>query len=76
MSHPRTFRLDRLYHQFLKPKGGSIEQLPVLAARLYEAGFIEITRDPDSELERYVETDKLLSREHTKELFAIVGRCL
>ena len=69
----RTFRLDRLYHQFLKPKGIPLDKLPFLVSKLYEAGFIEVfheNNDPDSE--RYFETEKLTSREHRDDLFKII----
>lgn len=70
----RTFKLDRLYHRFLKPKRISIDRLPLLATKLYEQGFIEIFRDPrDPDLERYLETDKLISGEHKNELFKLIG---
>jgi hypothetical protein len=73
----RTFKLDRLYHQFLKPKGIELLQLPFLVSKLYEAGFIEVWRDgydhkTDSYIERYSETEKLTSRQHRDELFKII----
>lgn len=70
--HDRTFRLDRLYHQFLKPKGIELEKLPLLVTKLYESGFIEIFRYPTSELERYSETEKLANRQNRDELFKII----
>jgi hypothetical protein len=64
----RTFRLDRLYFQFLKPKGLPIEDLQILSGLLVEAGFINMEDD----LERYSETEKLTSRQHRDELFKII----
>lgn len=73
MNHQKTFRIDRLYHQFLKPKGIAMEKLPFLVSQLYEAEFIEVFRDPkDPDLERYLETEKLTSRKHRDELFKII----
>jgi hypothetical protein len=72
--HQRTFRLDRLYNQFLKPKGIPLDKLPFLVSRLYEQGFIQLVRDPsDPDLERYSETEKLTGRMHRDELFKLVG---
>jgi len=62
----RTFRLDKLYHQFLKPKGVNLLYLDVLATQLHLQGFIQITGD------RYTETEKLTSRQHRDELFKII----
>lgn len=74
MKPARTFRLDRLYHQFLKPKGILIDQLPILVTKLYEAGFIEVFHDElNPSLERYSETEKLTNRKHGDELFKIIG---
>ncbi len=70
--HDRTFRLDRLYHQFLKPKNIELEKLPLFVTKLYESGFIEIFRYPTSELERYSETEKLANRQNRDELFKII----
>lgn len=73
MKHSRTFRLDKLYNQFLKPKGIDASQLPFLVSRLYAAGFIQVFSDPrDVDLERYSETEKLTSRKHRDELFKII----
>lgn len=75
MNHPKTFRLDKLYHQFLKPAGLPIDALPELATRLYEAGFIDLFRDRNNpELERYAETPKLTERLARDELFKLIGR--
>ena len=75
MSFIQTYRLDRLYHMFLKPKDVPIEQLGEFVARMYEAGFIEVFQSreiPDGE--RYAETEKLTSRQHRDELFSIIQR--
>jgi DNA-binding transcriptional ArsR family regulator len=75
LKHTRTFRLDKLYNQFLKPKNIPLEQLPFLISKLYEAGFITVVRDSqDPDLERYSETEKLTSRQHRDELFKIIER--
>ena len=74
MKPQRTFRLDKLYNQFLKPKGIAATQLPFLVSKLYEAGFIQVFSDTrDVDLERYSETEKLTSRKHRDELFKIIG---
>lgn len=69
--HDRTFRLDRLYHQLLKPKGIELEKLPLLVTKLYESGFIELYHDFGDD-ERYSETEKLTSRNNRDELFKII----
>lgn len=72
---PLTYRIDRLYHRFLKPEGIGIDKLHFLATALFDHGFIEIVRsetNPDDE--RYYETEKLTSRQHRDELFKIIGR--
>lgn len=74
----RTFRLDRLHHKFLKPNNISIEKLPFLVSKLYEAGFIEVWKDgydhiSNTYIERYSETEKLTSRKYKNELFKIIG---
>lgn len=69
--HDRTFRLDRLYHQFLKPKGIELEKLPLFVTKLYESGFIELYHNFGDD-ERYSETEKLTGREHRDELFKII----
>ena len=68
----RTFRIDRLYNQFLKPKNIPLDRLPFLVSKLYEARFIELYGQPDSEAERYSENEKLTSRQHRDELFKII----
>lgn len=73
MKPDRTFRMDRLYFQFLKPNLIGMDQLPFLATKMFEAGFIEIfLDDSDPELERYAENPKLYTGHHKKELFKII----
>lgn len=67
----RTFRLDRLYHQLLKPKGIELEKLPLFVTKLYESGFIELYHHFGDD-ERYSETEKLTSRNNRDELFKII----
>lgn len=69
--HDRTFRLDRLYFQFLKPKSIELEKLPLFVTKLYESGFIELYHDFGDD-ERYSETKKLTSRNNRDELFKII----
>ena len=69
--HDRTFRLDRLYFQFLKPKSIPLEKLPLLVTKLYEAGFIELNHN-FGDTERYSENEKLTNRQHRDELFKII----
>ena len=69
--HDRTFRLDRLYHQLLKPKGIELEKLPLLVTKLYESGFIELYHIFGDD-ERYSETEKLTNRQNRDELFKII----
>ena len=71
MEPVRTFRTDRLYHQFLKPKSISLEKLPLLVTKLYEAQFIELYHNFGDD-ERYSETEKLTGRENRDELFKII----
>lgn len=66
----RTYRIDRLYHRFLKPKGIPLDQLPALATRLQTAGFIDLGHVAG--LGRYIETTKLISRDHRDELFKLI----
>lgn len=73
-THQRTFRLDRLYFQFLKPQGIGMNALPRLISTLYEARFIDLYADKDLETERYVELPKLLNRQHKDELFKIIQK--
>lgn len=71
--YQRTFKLDRLYNQFLKLKGIPRDRLPFLVSKLYEHGFIELVRsDHAPDLERYSETAKLTSRQHRDELFKLI----
>lgn len=69
--HDRTFRLDRLYFQFLKPKSIELEKLPLLVTKLYESGFIELYHHFGDD-ERYTETEKLTNRQNRDELFKII----
>ncbi|HZX13686.1 MAG TPA: hypothetical protein VFF49_04725 [Thermodesulfobacteriota bacterium] len=71
MKPVRTFRTDRLYHQFLKPKSISLEKLPLLVTKLSEAQFIELHHN-FGDGERYSETEKLTGRKHRDELFKIL----
>lgn len=64
----RTFRLDRLYHKFLKPKGHKLEHLESLIEALVISDFIKVIND-----ERYSETEKLSSGKHKSELFKLIG---
>lgn len=66
MNYAKTFRIDKLYHKFLKPKGIPTSFIESLASRLQNHGFILVQDD------RYQETDKLTSREHRDELFKII----
>ena len=73
----RSYRLDTLHHKFLKPKGVSIEKLEELAVALWEAKFIDFVQSKDQRnpnIERYEETEKMISRQYQDELFKIVGR--
>lgn len=63
--YKRTYRIDKLYHQFLKPKGIPQDRLPDLIDRLTREGFIEVIQG------RYIELDKMTSGKHKKELFNI-----
>jgi len=77
MTFTRTYKTERLYHQFLKPKGISIDKLPFLVARLYSQGFIELFRSSvEPDYERYAETEKLTSRQHRDELFKLIQELL
>ena len=71
--HDRTFRIDRLYFQFLKPKGIHRDKLFELFDSLYQSGFIQIVPDDAGTNEaRYIETEKLKNRQNRDELFKIV----
>ena len=63
----RTFRIDKLYHQFLKPKDIKYIHVDAFAIALYNAGFIRWEGD-----NRYSETRKLIKQEHKKELFKLI----
>ena len=71
--HDRTFKMDRLYFQFLKPKGIHRDNLFELFDSLYQSGFIQIAPDDAGTNEtRYIETEKLTSRQHRDELFKLI----
>jgi len=71
--HDRTFKMDRLYFQFLKPKGIHRDKLFELFDSLYQSGFIQIVPDDARTNEtRYIETEKLTSRNNSDELFKII----
>jgi len=73
MKHPRSFKLESLYHRFLKPKDIDISDLPRFVSMMYAAGFIDLYHDnEDPDVERYVELEKLTSREHRDELFKLI----
>lgn len=75
MKHDRTFRIDRLYHKFLKPKNIPIEKLHDLIQLLDSSGFIELVLqhdEIDTASDRYIETEKLTSRQHRDELFKLI----
>lgn len=67
MEHARTFRLDRLYHQFLKPKGIKYFYTDAFATALYNNGFITWAGEG-----RYSETRKLSDQKHRGQLFKLV----
>lgn len=71
----RTFSLDRIYHQLMKPKQIPVNRLPFVVARLYEQGFIELVHDQSNpDLERYSETEKLTGHQNKKELFKLLEK--
>ena len=71
--HDRTFKMDRLYFQFLKPKGIHRDKLFELFDSLYQSGFIQIVPDDARTNEtRYTETEKLTSRNNRDKLFKII----
>lgn len=69
MEYLRSFRLDKLYHQFLKPQGLSIELIEPLAKALESSNFIEL-QDND----RYCALDKLTQGKNRPELFKIIQK--
>ena len=72
----RSYRLDTLHHKFLKPKSISIDKLEEFAVALWEVKFIDFVPNKDLKnpnIERYEETEKMISRQHQDELFKIVG---
>lgn len=74
MKHARTFRIDRLYHKFLKPQGMSSDLVGILATRLQDHDFIAIHWDDERLLgDRYEETEKLTNRKNKDELFKLIN---
>ncbi len=75
MKHQRTFRLDKLWHGFLKPHGVEFDRLNEFAEALESQGFIE-TRQPNekSNHSRYVELEPLkrMNRNDRNEVFKII----
>lgn len=71
MGYKHTYRIDRLYHQFLKPKSIGANKLEELIYELTFAGFVQIVDD-----DRYFETDKLINKENKDELFKIIQRLI
>jgi len=65
----RTFRLDRLYHRFLKPRDIPLKYLDRFIDLLNMEGFIELLPD-----DRYQETPKLTGRANKKEFFKLIWR--
>ncbi len=71
----RSYRLDTLYHKFLKPKNIPIDRLEEFAVSLWESRFIDFIPNKDvnnPNIERYEETEKMLLRQNQDELFKIV----
>jgi hypothetical protein len=66
----QTYRLDRLYHKLLRPKGIDVMRLDATARALMEQGFIEFCDYG----QRYMETEKLLNRKNKKELFKLIEK--
>lgn len=74
MSHPRTFRTDKLYHQFLKPAGVPLECLTDFVTELHCEGFIvPIPPEGEDASWRYYETKKLTSGDYKDDLFKLIG---
>ena len=65
--HRRTFRIDKLYHAFLKLKGAPKSSTYRLAETLQAKGFIDLLPG-----DRYSETDKMTLRQNQNELFRTV----
>jgi hypothetical protein len=70
MNYERTFRIDRLYHQFLQKRNVSIEFLNELILKLEEHNFIKLLDGR----QRYIELDKLTNRQNRDELFKLVHK--
>lgn len=68
----RTYKLERLFHQLLKPRGIPSSELPFVIIELENSGFIETLIDANKEVTRYIETPKLVSGLARKELFKIL----
>lgn len=73
MNNIKTFRLEKLYFKFLKPKNIPIEKLQELADLLHEQNFIHYVYQNQTNGLRYSETEKLTGREHRDELFKLIG---
>jgi len=67
----RTFRIDRLYHRYLRPRQVGLKYLNDFAMLLEAKGFILLLEN-----DRYSETSKLNNQTNNKELFALVTRGL
>lgn len=65
----RTYRLDRLYFKFMKPKDIPLIYLDKFAMALHEDGFINIRPN-----HRYSDTDKMVSGNHRKALFKLIEK--
>ena len=70
MNFERTYRIDRLFHKFLKSKGVSAQHLGYLSYLLESFGFIRVSPDK----ERYIETEKLTSGKNRETLFKIIEK--
>lgn len=67
----RTFRIDRLFYKYLKPKRVGKQYLNDFAMLLEAHGFIDLLPG-----DRYQETEKLTGRDNNQELFKLVTRGL
>lgn len=70
--YKKKYRIDKLYHRFLRPKGIGLDKLTALYFALSEAHFIEL-HESESGL-KFTETNKLLDRKNAKELFKIIQK--
>lgn len=68
MEFKRTFKVDTLYHKFLKARNVPLEYLSELVLKLEEQKFIELIGSG----ERYSELEKLISRQNRDELFKLI----